>query len=282
MSSYECNNLLRVPLLLQRRRGMKILTIYDGTIQARTALHYGLRKAEEKKAELIVLQVFQSSLFLDYDAGPRVEEIARAEAARHRRDAEAIISAARSVSVRFVSEDGDTIEAAARIAAGEQADLVLCAPRYKSLARRIDRPVYIIPGTILVPVDGSDAIKADREAIVAEARLTGSRVLLLGVVPVHLYTPAEQDELEQVRKRTAAAVKKERKLLEEQSIEAAETVRSGYPDEEILKAAEEFSVSLIMLPMGGKTPSELTKAAAILLQEPERIKRPVTVLGPAV
>ena len=50
---------------------------------------------------------------------------------------------------------------------------------------------------------------------------------------------------------------------------------AGYPDEEILKAAEEFAVSLIMLPTGGKTPSELTKAAAILLEEPERIRRPV-------
>ena len=261
---------------------MKILTIYDGTIQARTALQYGLRKADEKKAELIVLQVFQSSLFLDYDAGPRAEQIARAEAARHRRDAEAIISAARSVSVRFVSEDGDTIETAARLAGSERVDLLLCSPRYKAIARRTDRPVYIIPGTILVPVDGSHAIKEDREAIVAEARLTGSRVLLLGVVPIHLFTPAEQEELEQVRKRTAAAVKKERRMLEEQSIEAADVVRSGYPDEEILKAAEEFSVSLIMLPMGGKTPSELTKAAAILLAEPERIKRPVTLLDPGL
>jgi hypothetical protein len=261
---------------------MKILTIYDGTIQARTALQYGLRKAGEKKAELIVLQVFQSSLFVDYDAGPRAEEIARAEAARHRREAEAIISAARSVLVRFVSEDGETVDTAARIAANEQVDLILCSPRYKSLAKRTDRPVYIIPGTILVPVDGANAVSGDREAIIAEARLTGSRVLLLGVVPVHLYTPAEQEELEQVRKRTAAAVKKERKMLEEQSIEAADAVRSGYPDEEILKAAEEFAVSLIMLPMGGKTPSEVTKAAAILLEEPERIKRPVTLIVPGV
>ena len=66
---------------------MKILTIYDGTIQSKIALSYGLREAKAKSGELVVLQVFQSSLFVDYDAGPRAEEIARAEAARHLRDA---------------------------------------------------------------------------------------------------------------------------------------------------------------------------------------------------
>ena len=261
---------------------MKILTVYDGTIHSKTALRYGLRKAAEKKAELIVLQVFESALFLDYDAGPRAEEIARAETARHRRDAEAIIKAAGPVPVRFLSEDGDTIERAVRAADADNVDLILCTARYKAIAKRTSRLVYSMPGTILVPVDSSDAIKADRDAIVAEARLAGSRVLLLGVVPIHLYTPAEQEELERVRKKTAAAVKQERKMLEEQGIEANEAVRAGYPDEEILKAAEEFAVSLIMLPTGGKTPSELTKAAAILLEEPERIRRPVQLLEPAV
>ena len=261
---------------------MKILTIYDGTVQAKTALQYGLKKAAEKKAELVVLQVFQSALFLDYDAGPRAEEIARAEAARHRRDAEVIIKAAGSVRVRFISEEGEPVETAVGLAGTELVDLVLCSPRYKALVKRMDCPVYVIPGTILVPVDGSDAVTRDHSAIVAEARLTGSRVLLLGIVPIHLYTPAEQEELEYVRKKTATAVKQEGKRLEGESIETDEALRSGYPDEEILKAAEEFAVSLIMLPMGGKTPSELTKAAAILLEEPQRIKRPVTLLVPVV
>ncbi len=258
---------------------MKILTIYDGTIQAKTALRYGLNKVQEKKAELVVLQVFQTSLFVDYDAGPRAEQIARAEASRHRRDAEAIIKAAASLPVRFLSEEGDTVEIALRIAEEEQTGLILCPPRYKALIKRSTCPVMVLPGTILVPVDSSDSVKTDHAAVVAEARLSGSKVMLLGVVPVHLYTPAEQEELELVRKRTAAAVRKERRLLEDEGIAAAEAVRPGYPDEEILKAAEEFSVSLIMLPVGGKTPSELTKAAAILLEEPGRIKLPFQLLG---
>ena len=57
---------------------MKILMIYDGTLQSKTALTYGIGKVRERGGELIVLQVFQSSLFVDYDAGPMAEERARA------------------------------------------------------------------------------------------------------------------------------------------------------------------------------------------------------------
>ncbi len=40
-------------------------------------------------------------------------------------------------------------------------------------------------------------------------------------------------------------------------------------------------LSLIMLPAGGKTPSELTKAASILLDEPERARMPIELMQTA-
>lgn len=262
---------------------MRILTIYDGTLQSKTALQYGLRKVQEKGGELIVVQVFQSSLFIDYGAGPRAEEIARAESARHRRDAEAIISAAglKGVTVRVLYEEGDPVAAGLHAAEMEKAELILASPRYKAIAKKSSCPVYVMPGTILVPIDSSEGARADRNMIVAEARATGSKVVLLGIVPVHLYSTGEQEEVEQLTKRTSAAVKKTRKALSEQGIQVEEAMRAGYPDEEILKAAEELRASVIMLPGGGKTPSELTKAAAILIEEPQRVRRPVWLLNEA-
>lgn len=262
---------------------MKIVTIYDGTLQSKTALRYGLRKVKEKGGELIVLHLFQSGQFLDYDAGPQAEEIARAEAARHRREAEAMIEEAGGydIRVRILSEEGDAVEETLRVSAAEKADLILASPRYKALARKAFCPVYIIPGLILVPVDNSEMLLQDRENIVAEARATGSKVLLLGIVPLHLYNEAEKKELEQVSKGTAAMLKLMRASLAEQGVEVSEALRSGYPDEEILKTADEYAVSLIMLPAGGKTPSELTKAASILLDEPERVHMPIELMQAA-
>ena len=262
---------------------MKILTIYDGTIQSKTALFYGLREAKAQRGELVVLQVFQSSLFVDYDAGPRAEELARAETARHLRDAEKLIQAAGSqgVAVRVLSAEGDTVEEALRIASSEQVDLILTPPRYKAIAKNAPVPVRLIPGTILVPVDNSDNLLADMDRIIDEAKATGSKVLLLGIIPVHLYSVEEKKELEQVKKGTAATIRKIRSALSEQGLDVSEVIRSGYPDEEILTAAEECQASLIMLPAGGKTPSELTKAASILLDEPGRVHMPIQLLHPA-
>jgi nucleotide-binding universal stress UspA family protein len=260
---------------------MKILSLYDGTLQSKTALQYGLRKAQEKGDELIVLQVFQSNLFVDYDAGPRAEELARAEAERHRRDAQAIITAAggKGISVRVLLEEGDTIEEAVRAAEREQADLILAPLRYKTIVKKTNVAVYLMPGTILVPVDSSDAVKNDLETITREAKAGNSKVLLLGIIPVHLYSPAEQEELAQIQKKTGAVMKQVKKFLNEAGIEVMEVTRMGYPDEEILKVAEEYTVSLIMLPSGGKIPSELSKAAAILLEDPAvRRKRPIYLL----
>src|SRR4030067_3408584 len=62
---------------------MKILVAYDGTLHSKVALEYGIRKVREKGGEVLVLQVFQASLFVDYDAGPRAWETARDESRRH-------------------------------------------------------------------------------------------------------------------------------------------------------------------------------------------------------
>jgi len=263
---------------------MKILTIYDGTIQSKTALRYGIKKAQKEGGEVVVLHIFQSSLFIDYDAGPKAEEVARVEAKRHLQDAEKIIrEISQGVSVKIMSVEGDPVQEVLRVSEAEQAELILASPRYKAIVKKASCPVpvYIMPGSILVPIDSSDMSLANKENIINEAKATGSKVLLLGIVPVHVYSAGEKAELEQVRKRTVAAVKKINVALTKEGVEVLETIKSGYPDEEILKAADEYSVSLIMLPAGGKTPSELTKAAAIILDEPERICMPILLMGEA-
>ncbi|MDD1751134.1 MAG: universal stress protein [Methanothrix sp.] len=255
---------------------MKIVTIYDGTIQSKTVLRYGIKKAKKENGELVVLHVFQSSLFIDYDAGPKAEEVARAEIKRHLQDAQSIIAeTGLDVSVKIISVEGDPVEEVLRISEAEQAELILASPRYKAVVRKASCPVYIMPGTILVPIGSSDISPDNSEDIVEETKAAGSKILLLGIVPVHLYSAAEKAELEQVRKRTTATLKKIKSALTKEGVEVSEAIKSGYPDEEILKAAEEYSVSLIMLPAGGKTPSELNKAAAILLDETERVRMPI-------
>lgn len=261
---------------------MKILIAYDGTVHAKTALRYGITKARERSGEVLVLHVFDRSVFVDYDAGPRAEAMARDEAARHLEDAKNLIAGiAQGLTVSVVSEEGNAEEMILQYAEREQADLVLVPPRFKKIKRSAPRPVVVIPGAILVPVDSTISPLANVDRIQEEAAATKSTVVLLGIVPVHLYSREERKELETVKKETGARVNAIEKALTLHGIETKKVVRSGYPDEEILKAAEEFSVSMILIPAGGNVPSELSKAAAVILDEPGRAGSPVLFLSPA-
>ena len=261
---------------------MKILVVYDGTLHAKKGLLYGITKAHESGGEITVLQVFDPRPFIDYGAGPRAEEMARKEASEMLAQARQIVSEhAAGIAVRIISDEGDAGQKVPAYVEAERPGLVIAPPRYRELADLLTCPFTLVPGTILVPMDNTGSPAASIDRIVSEVSLTGSKVLLLGVVPVHLYSKEEKKDLERVKKEITAAIKKLKKTLAEKGITVSEIVRSGYPDEEILKAAGEHAVSLILLPSGGAVPSELSKAAAIILEETERLRWPVFLLPPA-
>ena len=243
---------------------------------------YGLKKVREAGGELTVLQVFDARLFIDYDAGPKAEELARKEASQGLAEARQVINEqAAGVAVRIISDEGDAAQKVLEYVEEEHPGLVLAPPRYRDLAKTLTRPLTLVPGTILVPMDNTGSPAASVDRIVYEAESTGSKILLLGVVPVHLYSREEKKDLERVKKEITAAIRKLKKTLVEKGITVSEIVHSGYPDEEILKAAGEHAVSLILLPSGSTVPSELSKAAAIILEESERLKWPVFLLPSA-
>ncbi len=258
---------------------MKLLIAYDGTLNSKTALRYGLGKLKEQGGRAVVLSLFHSAMFVDYGAGPRAEEVARAESARHLDEARKIIEElGEGLRVRIVEKEGEPESEITGFAEEEGADLILAPPRYKSIIKNAPCPVVLIPGAILVPVDSTENSAAAIDRIVAESKATGSKVVLMGIVPVHMYGRSERDELRKVERDTRASLKEVKEALDKQGVETVETMRPGYPDEEIIKAMDEFKVSMIMIPMVDDTPSELSKAASIIMDEPEKIKRPVLLI----
>ena len=49
---------------------MKVLAAYDGTVHAKKAIRYAISRLNKTAGELTVLQVFETSRFVDHDAGP--------------------------------------------------------------------------------------------------------------------------------------------------------------------------------------------------------------------
>jgi nucleotide-binding universal stress UspA family protein len=258
---------------------MKTLVLYDGTIHARKAVAYALEKSRGSSGETVVLHVFNATVFLDYDGGPRALELGRRESLRHLDELKKFIAEQEaSPRVRILSEEGEPGDLASRIAREEMPDLILVPERLRSLARVLPAPVSTVPGTILFPLDSGIELPAALGEVIREAKALAAKVVVLGVLPVHLYSRSEKKELEELRRATFMRLKNVRKTLQAEGIESSDVLREGYPDEEILKAAEEFTASLVMVPSGGAAPSELAKAAIILRDEPERVRMPVLFL----
>ncbi len=259
---------------------MKILVAYDGSINSKTALRYGIQKAKDANGEIVVVHVFNSGMFVGYDASPRAEQMARIESARYVEDARRILEeAAHGISSRIIVEEGNPAEEMLRLAISERGDMILCPPAYKSIAKNAPCPVSIIPGYLLLPLDTTEVPVATIARVVREAKATGSKVLLIGIIPVHLYNNWEKEEIKQVERETSARMKHVKKMLDEYKIETRELVRKGYPDQEIVKVATEYTVSMIIMPAGGNEPSELSKAAAILSdKDSETVSKPLVLL----
>lgn len=255
---------------------MKIMTVYDGTGYGKRALRYAIQKAGEKGAELIAIHVFDRDLFLVYDAVPRVEDFARKESSHHISEVEEIIKTeGKGLKASIYEIEGNPEREIVKLAKEEQADLLFVPPRLRSVKKKSPCPVSVIPGTILVPVDHSTEAIVDLGHLVSEARATASAVLLLGIIPIHLYSRDEKDEIDRITLQTSITVKGLWKILTEKGIDTKEVIRSGYPDEEILKAADENNVSMIVFLTGNKKPSELAKAETIIQDERQRLRVPV-------
>ena len=261
---------------------MKILIAYDGSLNSKTALEYGLSKLRESGGSAVVLQVFHSEMFVDYGAGPNAEALARGEAKRYLEEARRVIrEKGEGLSVRIEEREGVPEDVITGFAGDAVFDVMLVPAGYRSVARKAPCPVIVIPGTVIVPVDNTPTTEAGIGRIIEEARATRSKVALIGIVPVHMFGDSEQEEVAKIEKETGRSVREIKAALAAQGIESVQAMRYGYPDEEILKAIEEFSASMVIIPAAEDAPSEISKAASIIREESDRLKRPVLLVPEA-
>lgn len=256
----------------------RILVAYDGTLNSKTALSYGIQKARERGGTVTVMNVFDPTRFIDY-AHFKAEEVARAENARFVKDAEDIIrNEASGVHVRIIREEGNPKEELLRYAGEHGIELILAPPALRGLAKNSPCAFAVVPGFILFPVDNKELPASTIEKVIKEGKATGSEIILLGIIPEHIYSRWEKEELDRIKKETVTILNKTKNVLSREGLPVKEMMRSGYPDEEIMDVAADFPITMIIIPARHEEPSELNKAAAIILDEQERAKRPVMLV----
>ena len=119
---------------------MKIMVAYDGTLQAKEALMYGIEKARTKGGEVVALHVFNSPLFADYDATVNTRDAAKAEAARFVDEAKTIIrDKGMGVKASLYSTEGEPEQEMISFAKAEKVDVLLCPPKFKTIIGRYQR-----------------------------------------------------------------------------------------------------------------------------------------------
>jgi nucleotide-binding universal stress UspA family protein len=116
---------------------MKIMVAYDGTLQAKEALVYGMEKAREKGGEVIALHVFNCGMFVDYDAHVDAEAMARIESARLVEEAKELIrDKGQGVRTSLFTTDGNPEEEVVNFANEKKVDVLLCPTKFKSIIRK--------------------------------------------------------------------------------------------------------------------------------------------------
>lgn len=116
---------------------MKMLVAYDGTLNSKEALAFGLAKAKETGARLAVLSVFDTGKFMDYGAGPNAVEEARKQWRKGLDDARAIVrSEGRGTDTSIFTSEGDPEDVTLEFAVREGVDLLLCTQGQGSIIKK--------------------------------------------------------------------------------------------------------------------------------------------------
>jgi len=119
---------------------MKIMVAYDGTLQAKEALVYGMEKVREKGGEVVALHVFNNNMFIDYDAAVNAESIARRESAQFVEDAKSLIrEKGKGITVSLFTMDGNPEEEVISFAKAKKVDVLLCTPKFKTIISKYQK-----------------------------------------------------------------------------------------------------------------------------------------------
>ena len=124
---------------------MIILGAYDGTLNAKDVLRYGLYRAKTTGGELKILHILDSGMLMDLEGMNAYESVKR-EAAVHLAEAKRIVEeAGQGVKVDLISVEGSLERELISYAKKNRVDLVLVPQKYANIAREAPCRVSVVP-----------------------------------------------------------------------------------------------------------------------------------------
>ncbi|MBI5102753.1 MAG: universal stress protein [Nitrospirae bacterium] len=125
---------------------MKILVVYSGSLSSKHALRAGIEKARKENGRLVLLHVFNSHLFIDYEGGYRAEVTARQESSRYLEEAKKILKEeGGGIWSKVIVAEISPEDAIVHYVKEERIDVVISPFRYKAVSKDVSCLVYTIP-----------------------------------------------------------------------------------------------------------------------------------------
>jgi len=124
---------------------MRILAVYDGTLNSKDVVRYGLFRAKTTGGELHVINVLDSALITEY-SGFNAEETARRELSHYLTEAEKIIAeVGKGIRVSFTTMDGIPEEEFVKYARENRIELIIIPEKFAEIGKRAPCRVSIVP-----------------------------------------------------------------------------------------------------------------------------------------
>ncbi|MBI5075577.1 MAG: universal stress protein [Nitrospirae bacterium] len=131
---------------------MNILVVYNGSLCSKHALRTGIEKARQENGRLILLHVFRSNLFIDYEGGYRAQVTARQESLRYLEEAgKTLQEEAAGIWSKVIVAEGSPEDMIVQYVKEEDIDIVYSPFRYKAVSNDVSCLVYTIPNHKLIP-----------------------------------------------------------------------------------------------------------------------------------
>jgi nucleotide-binding universal stress UspA family protein len=156
---------------------MKVLVAYDGSLDSKAALKYGIQRVREVTGELIALYVFSSHRDVDDNAGSRAKERARRDAFRHLDEAREFIrsNGRDGIKARVVFTEGHARTEILSYATKEDVDMIVVPSSLDSL---MDAACCLV--NVVSADDEVDAVTSailNSPGVLAESRARSTVVL---------------------------------------------------------------------------------------------------------
>lgn len=258
---------------------MKISVLIDETIYSISALKHVLTELAKPDDEVFVIKFTNDLVPIHYEATIYARELVAEGFRKNWQLADKIVASSNNKTKITVSE------AYADIQTVIDNHIAMCLPNliylpkiYKKQLKLKQLCYFFCPAVAVLPVENNALNEQLLRRFSMTAELCFDDVIIQGLIPVHLYSATEQEQLNKLSAMVQSTTKALSKALSKAHIKNRYSICSGFMDEEIMKLVKTKNIDCLFFAPQLDSPSELYKAIQMIAADLELLRIPIFAL----